>query len=237
MPTSHVNAKGRLAVDLTVERAATSAPTEAQNRTIGVIPIDAIFSPVRRVIFTVEPTRAEQSTNFDRLQLDIETDGSINPKEAAWRPPAPRCGRWSTSWPTSPTIPRASSWARWRRWPARRTWSWPSRTSTCPSVPATASAGPDQHHRRAAHEDRGRPAQHHQLRAEEPRRGQGQARRARPVAALRSERCRPLAARRFGGSPSHQRLMMANLAASLFAAEAIVTTEAKAKARGPWPRS
>jgi DNA-directed RNA polymerase subunit alpha len=37
---------------------------------------------VRRVTFTVEPTRVEQSTNFDRLQLDIETDGSITPKEA-----------------------------------------------------------------------------------------------------------------------------------------------------------
>ena len=140
-----VNAKGRLAVDLTVERGRgyLSSDRETQNRTIGVIPIDAIFSPVRRVTFTVEPTRVEQSTNFDRLQLDIETDGSITPKEALWRPPAPRCGRWSTSWPTSLTIPRASSWARWRRWPpARRTSSWPSRTSTCPSVPATASSAP-----------------------------------------------------------------------------------------------
>jgi DNA-directed RNA polymerase subunit alpha len=46
------------------------------------VPIDAIFSPVRRVTFTVEPTRVEQSTNYDRLLLDIETDGSITPKEA-----------------------------------------------------------------------------------------------------------------------------------------------------------
>jgi DNA-directed RNA polymerase subunit alpha len=79
-----VNAKGRLAVDLTVERGRgyLSSDRETQNRTIGVIPIDAIFSPVRRVTFTVEPTRVEQSTNFDRLLLDIETDGSITPKEA-----------------------------------------------------------------------------------------------------------------------------------------------------------
>ena len=79
-----VNAKGRLAVDLTVERGRgyLSSDRETQNRTIGVIPIDAIFSPVRRVTFTVEPTRVEQSTNYDRLQLDIETDGSITPKEA-----------------------------------------------------------------------------------------------------------------------------------------------------------
>jgi len=79
-----VNAKGRLAVDLTVERGrgCLSSDRESQARTIGVVPIDAIFSPVRRVTFTVEPTRVEQSTNYDRLLLDIETDGSITPKEA-----------------------------------------------------------------------------------------------------------------------------------------------------------
>ena len=79
-----VNAKGRLAVDLTVERGRgyLSSDRESQARTIGVVPIDAIFSPVRRVTFTVEPTRVEQSTNYDRLVLDVETDGSITPGEA-----------------------------------------------------------------------------------------------------------------------------------------------------------
>jgi DNA-directed RNA polymerase subunit alpha len=79
-----LNAKGRLAVDLTVERGRgyLSADRETVNKTIGVVPIDAIFSPVRRVTFTVEPTRVEQSTNFDRLILDIETDGSITPADA-----------------------------------------------------------------------------------------------------------------------------------------------------------
>ncbi len=79
-----LNSKGRLAVDLTVERGRgyLSSDRDAQNRTIGVVPIDAIFSPVRRVMFDVEPTRVEQSTNFDRLVIDIETDGSITPREA-----------------------------------------------------------------------------------------------------------------------------------------------------------
>jgi DNA-directed RNA polymerase subunit alpha len=79
-----LNAKGRLAVDLTVERGRgyLSSDRESQNRTIGMIPVDAIFSPVRRVMFSVEPTRVEQSTNYDRLVLDIETDGSITPREA-----------------------------------------------------------------------------------------------------------------------------------------------------------
>jgi DNA-directed RNA polymerase subunit alpha len=79
-----LNTKGRLAVDLTVEqgRGYASSDRETENRTIGVIPIDAIFSPVRRVTFEIEPTRVEQSTNYDRLVLDIETDGSITPTES-----------------------------------------------------------------------------------------------------------------------------------------------------------
>ena len=77
-------AKGRLAIDLTVEqgRGYSSSDRETENRTIGVIPIDAIYSPLRRVTFEVEPTRVEQSTNYDRLVLDIETDGSVTPGEA-----------------------------------------------------------------------------------------------------------------------------------------------------------
>jgi DNA-directed RNA polymerase subunit alpha len=79
-----LNSKGRLAIDLTVEqgRGYLSSNREDDNRVIGVIPIDAIFSPVRRVAFQVEPTRVEQSTNYDRLVIEIETDGSITPSEA-----------------------------------------------------------------------------------------------------------------------------------------------------------
>jgi DNA-directed RNA polymerase subunit alpha len=86
-PDLHVatlNGKGRIALDLTVERGRGYLAADAgrASTTIGVIPIDAIFSPVRRVSFNVEPTRVEQSTNYDRLVLDIETDGSISPREA-----------------------------------------------------------------------------------------------------------------------------------------------------------
>ena len=79
-----VNSKGRLAADLTIERGRGYLQADATrgSGTIGVIPVDSIFSPVRRVAFTVEPTRVEQSTNYDRLVLDIETDGSISPREA-----------------------------------------------------------------------------------------------------------------------------------------------------------
>lgn len=79
-----LNAKGRLAVDLTVERGRGYLAADAgrASTTIGVIPIDSIFSPVRRVAFNVEPTRVEQSTDYDRLVIDIETDGSMSPREA-----------------------------------------------------------------------------------------------------------------------------------------------------------
>jgi len=79
-----LNSKGRLAIDLTVEqgRGYHSSNREDDTRVIGVIPIDAIFSPVRRVAFDVEPTRVEQATNYDRLVIEIETDGSITAAEA-----------------------------------------------------------------------------------------------------------------------------------------------------------
>jgi DNA-directed RNA polymerase subunit alpha len=79
-----INATGRLAFDITVEqgRGYLSAERNKRTVTIGVIPVDAIFSPVRRVSFSIEPTRVEQATNFDRLNLEIETDGSISPRDA-----------------------------------------------------------------------------------------------------------------------------------------------------------
>jgi len=78
-----VNQRGRLALDLTVEqgRGYLSAERNKRTSTIGVIPVDAIFSPVRRVAFQVEPTRVEQATNYDKLSLEIETDGSISPRD------------------------------------------------------------------------------------------------------------------------------------------------------------
>jgi DNA-directed RNA polymerase subunit alpha len=79
-----VNATGRIALDLTVEqgRGYLSAERNKRTTTIGVIPVDAIFSPVRRVSFSIEPTRVEQATNFDKLTLEIETDSSVTPREA-----------------------------------------------------------------------------------------------------------------------------------------------------------
>ena len=82
---AYVDEGGTLIMNLTVEsdhgfRVATYEKEE--HRSIGVIPVDAIFSPVRRANFTVEATRVGQQTDFDRLVLDVWTDSSITPKEA-----------------------------------------------------------------------------------------------------------------------------------------------------------
>lgn len=86
-PELHIatlNSKGRLSVDVTVDRGKgyRSADRDKGGATIGVIPVDAIFSPVRRVAFDIQPTRVEMDTDYDELVLDVETDGSITPREA-----------------------------------------------------------------------------------------------------------------------------------------------------------
>ncbi len=75
---------GRIGMEVTIEkgRGYISAEGNKNSTTVGQIPVDSIFSPVRRVSFEVEPTRVEQTTDFDRLTLEIETDGSISPREA-----------------------------------------------------------------------------------------------------------------------------------------------------------
>ncbi len=70
---------------LTIGRGRGYMPNErnsAEGTTIGVIPIDSIFSPVRRVSYDVEAARVGQRTDYDKLRLDVTTDGSIDPKEA-----------------------------------------------------------------------------------------------------------------------------------------------------------
>lgn len=86
-PDLHIatlSSNGRLEIELTVERGVgyRSAEKNQANEVIGIIPIDSIFSPVRKVTYHVEPTQVGQMTNFDRLVLDVETDGSLEPSEA-----------------------------------------------------------------------------------------------------------------------------------------------------------
>jgi DNA-directed RNA polymerase subunit alpha len=77
--------RGRLDITLTIGRGRGYVPSEnnrGPEHTIGVIPIDSIFSPVRRVSYDVEAARVGQRTDYDKLRLDVTTDGSLNPKDA-----------------------------------------------------------------------------------------------------------------------------------------------------------
>jgi DNA-directed RNA polymerase subunit alpha len=64
---------------------ADDAATEEENSTIGRLQLDATFTPVRRVAYVVESARVEQRTDLDKLVLDIETDGTIDPEESIRR--------------------------------------------------------------------------------------------------------------------------------------------------------
>ena len=84
-PIATLNQAGRLAVDITVARGrgyVSADENKEMTAAIGVIPVDSIYSPVRRVAFNIEATRVEQSTDYDRLVLEVETDGSISPSDA-----------------------------------------------------------------------------------------------------------------------------------------------------------
>jgi DNA-directed RNA polymerase subunit alpha len=75
----------KLSMELTVDTGKGYVPA-AMNRPedapIGLIPVDAIYSPVRRVAYRVEPTRVGQVTDYDKLVIDVETDGTVAPEDA-----------------------------------------------------------------------------------------------------------------------------------------------------------
>jgi DNA-directed RNA polymerase subunit alpha len=87
-PNTHIatlEKKTKIEMYLTIGRGRGYRPAEGNKspeQPIGVIPIDSIFSPVRRVSYEVEAARVGQRTDFDKLTLDIETDGSVDPQAA-----------------------------------------------------------------------------------------------------------------------------------------------------------
>ncbi|MCS6964953.1 DNA-directed RNA polymerase subunit alpha [Thermoflexus sp.] len=73
----------RLEIEMTVERGRGYSPAEERGRLpIGEIPVDAIFSPVRRCTFEIDRARVGQRTTYDRLVMEIWTDGTMGPKDA-----------------------------------------------------------------------------------------------------------------------------------------------------------
>lgn len=84
-PIANLDKKGKLEIYLTIGRGKGYSPADenkAEDQALGVIPIDAIFSPIRRVSYSVDSARVGQRTDFDKLTIDIETDGSIEPGAA-----------------------------------------------------------------------------------------------------------------------------------------------------------
>ena len=84
---AHVAAGGKLDMQIKVENGrgyvpANARPIAKENRGVGNVMIDASFSPVRRVSYQVESARVEQRTDLDKLIIDIETNGAIDPEEA-----------------------------------------------------------------------------------------------------------------------------------------------------------
>jgi len=84
---AHLAAGGKLDMQLKVEQgrgyiAATTRKTVEEGRSVGSILLDASFSPVRRVSYSVDAARVEQRTDLDKLVIDIETNGAIDPEEA-----------------------------------------------------------------------------------------------------------------------------------------------------------
>ena len=87
-PDLHIATVGKgssLSMEITLDKGRGYVPADrnkAATTIIGVIPMDSIFTPVRKVNYAVEHTRVGQVTDFDRLVLEVWTDGSINPIEA-----------------------------------------------------------------------------------------------------------------------------------------------------------
>jgi DNA-directed RNA polymerase subunit alpha len=82
---ANLSSKGRLEVTVTIGRGRGYLPAEGnrgQAHTIGVIPVDSMFSPINRVAYDVEAARVGQRTDYDKLILDVTTNGSIDPKDA-----------------------------------------------------------------------------------------------------------------------------------------------------------
>ncbi len=81
----HVDEGGHVVMEMTVQSGKGYVPASAQqieDKAIGLIPIDAIFSPIKRVVYKVDQTRVGQRTDYDKLTLTLTADGSIKPDDA-----------------------------------------------------------------------------------------------------------------------------------------------------------
>ena len=81
----HLDSKATMQIEISINKGRGYVPAEENKEyctDVNVIPIDSIYTPIRNVKYAVEPFRVEQKTDYDKLVLEITTDGSIHPKEA-----------------------------------------------------------------------------------------------------------------------------------------------------------
>src|SRR5580700_2649586 len=222
--------KAQLRMDLMVERGkgyVTAERNKKEGQAIGVIPIDAIFTPVRKANFFVEKTRVGQETEWDKLVVEVWTDGTLAPVEAVSRAAAAPGARQRSSQPSRRRADRGSRAQRAR-----------------PQLPQGK-----RHHqgRPAGGDEAGRAADSAQLRSEVARRDSREARAARAGHAGRAGHAVPadgevtgtlmrhrIAGRKFGRSAAHRQSMTRNQVTSLLRYGRITTTEAKAKELRRW---
>ena len=245
---ANLSDKGKLEVTLTIGRGRGYVPAEMNRgpeHTIGVIPIDSIFSPVRRVSYDVEAARVGQRTDYDKLRLDITTDGSIDPREAIGQAAEILIRQLAifTDIEKMEGFGEAAAAAEARR--AGRAVA-RARDGELPDRGARArrplvqlpQARRHRDDRRPRDEDRERAGRDPELRQEVDRGGQGDAgharsqaprRRGRRIQAMRHHR----AGKKLGRDSAHRKALYANLAGALIEHGRIKTTVTKAKAVRP----
>ena len=238
---AHLSDKGRLEITLTIGRGRGYVPAEnnrGPEHTIGVIPVDSIFSPVRRVSYDVEAARVGQRTDYDRLTLDVTTDGSIDPRDAIGEAAEILIRQLAifTDLDAIEGLADAASRGGAGRGAAR------ARDGELPDRGAGAGrplvqlpeARRHRDHRRPRVEDGERAGRDPELRQEVDRRGQGDPGhpRAQPPGRRRSMR-HHRAGRKLGRDSAHRKALYANLAGALIEHGRIRTTVTKAKAVRP----
>ena len=248
---AHLSDKGKLEMTLTIGRGRGYVPAELNRgpeHTIGVIPIDSMFSPVRRVAYDVEAARVGQRTDYDKLRLDVTTDGSISPKDAIAQASEILIrqlaiftdldrieGFGESAAPASPDGAQPEM-------PLSRDGELPDRRARARSaLVQLPQARGHRDDRRSRREDRERACSDPELRQEVRRRGQGDPAGPRSDAPRRRERReQPLtmrhrrAGKKLGRDSAHRKALYSNLAGALIEHGRIKTTQAKAKAVKPF---
>ena len=239
---AHLSSKGKLEMTLTIGRGRGYVPAEGNRgpeTTIGVIPIDSIFSPVRRVAYDVEAARVGQRTDYDKLRLDVTTDGSIEPRDAIGMAAEILIRQLAifTDLDRIEGFGQAAEDGRRRGAGSRTGWR-TSRSRSSSSASARTTASSASASRRSATWSPSPRTSWPRSRTSAASRSKRSRRRSRPTAstcgARSSEMRHQRAGKKLGRDSAHRKALYSNLAGALIEHGRIQTTEAKAKAVKPF---